>query len=112
MAGLRSAILAAACIVGGVIAVIQGGAPALWMTLFGLAIVLQEIVKAIFGPNPISQPMPASLRGAAHVGTWIGLAPGALTYPWWRLTYFLFSVGIIGAVFAFLSPLVMGVSTE
>lgn len=72
------------------------------LVTFGLAIVLQEIVKAVFGPNPISQPMPPALRGAADVGSWIGLAPGAVTYPLWRLTYFLFSVGIISAVFAFL----------
>ena len=72
------------------------------LVTFGLAIVLQEIVKAIFGPNPISQPMPASLRGAADIGALIGLAPGAVTYPLWRLTYFLFSIGVIGAVFAFL----------
>jgi branched-chain amino acid transport system permease protein len=72
------------------------------LVTFGLAIVLQEIVKAIFGPNPIGQPMPAALRGAADVGSWIGMAPNVLTYPWWRLTYFLFAVGIIGAVFAFL----------
>lgn len=72
------------------------------LVTFGLAIVLQEIVKAIFGPNPISQPMPSALRGAADIGTWIGLPPNALTYPWWRLTYFLFSISIIAAVFAFL----------
>ena len=72
------------------------------LVTFGLAIVLQEIVKAIFGPNPISQPMPPALRGAADFGSWIGLAPGAVTYPWWRLTYFLFSAGVIAAVFAFL----------
>jgi branched-chain amino acid transport system permease protein len=72
------------------------------LVTFGLAIVLQEIVKAIFGPNPISQPMPSALRGAADIGSWIGLPAGALTYPWWRLTYFLFSAGIIAAVFAFL----------
>jgi branched-chain amino acid transport system permease protein len=72
------------------------------LVTFGLAIVLQEIVKAIFGPNPISQPMPASLRGAADIGSWIGLGPNVLTYPWWRLTYFLFAAGVIGAVFAFL----------
>jgi branched-chain amino acid transport system permease protein len=72
------------------------------LVTFGLAIVLQEIVKAIFGPNPISQPMPSMLRGAADVGMWIGLAPGAVTYPLWRLVYFLFSAGIIAAVFAFL----------
>jgi branched-chain amino acid transport system permease protein len=72
------------------------------LVTFGLAIVLQEIVKAIFGPNPISQPMPGALRGAADVGMWIGLAPGAVTYPLWRLVYFLFSAGVIAAVFAFL----------
>lgn len=72
------------------------------LVTFGLAIVLQEIVKTFYGPNPISQPMPSALRGAADIGSWLGLAPGALTYPWWRLTYFLFSVGVLGAVFAFL----------
>jgi branched-chain amino acid transport system permease protein len=72
------------------------------LVTFGLAIVLQEIVKAIFGPNPISQPMPAALRGAADIGMWIGLGPNMLTYPLWRLIYFLFSIGIIAAVFAFL----------
>jgi branched-chain amino acid transport system permease protein len=72
------------------------------LVTFGLAIVLQEIVKAIFGPNPISQPIPDSVRGAFDVGNLIGLPPGLLTYPLWRLIYFLFSLGIIGAVFAFL----------
>ncbi len=72
------------------------------LVTFGLAIVLQEIVKAIFGPNPISQPMPVALRGAADVGVWLGIAPGLLTYPWWRLVYLLFSIGVIGAIFAFL----------
>ena len=72
------------------------------LVTFGLAIVLQEIIKAIFGANPISQPMPSSLRGAADIGSWIGMAHNTLVYPWWRLTYLLFSVTIIGAVFAFL----------
>lgn len=72
------------------------------LVTFGLAIVLQEIIKATFGPNPISQPMPSALRGAADIGSWIGLGPNALTYPWWRLVYLLFSVSVIGAVFAFL----------
>jgi ubiquinone biosynthesis protein len=40
LAGVRSSILAAACIVGGVIAMIQDGSTALWLTLFGLAVVL------------------------------------------------------------------------
>ena len=72
------------------------------LVTFGLAIVLQEIVKAVFGANPISQPMPSSLAGAADVGVWLGMAPGMVTYPVWRLTYFLFAAGVIGAVFAFL----------
>ncbi len=72
------------------------------LVTFGLAIVLQEIVKAVFGANPIPQAMPQSLRGAADLGVWIGLAPNMLTYPLWRLTYFLFSVAILAAVFAFL----------
>jgi ubiquinone biosynthesis protein len=40
LAGVRSAILAAACIVGGVIALIQGGNPLVWITLFVLALAL------------------------------------------------------------------------
>jgi branched-chain amino acid transport system permease protein len=72
------------------------------LVTFGLAIVLQEIVKAIFGANPISQPMPSALAGAADVGSWFGLAPGSVSYPWWRLVYFLFSAGVLAAVFAFL----------
>src|SRR5690606_29114840 len=60
------------------------------LVTFGLAIVLQEIVKAFFGPNPISQPIPSAVRGAFDVGVWIGLAPQILTYPLWRLIYFLF----------------------
>src|SRR5690606_44754 len=72
------------------------------LVTFGLAIVLQEIVKAFFGANPISQPMPDALRGAADLGVLIGMDPNVLTYPLWRLTYLLFSVVVIGAVFAFL----------
>ncbi len=72
------------------------------LVTFGLAIVLQEIVKSLFGANPVPQPTPADLRGAADIGVWFGMAPHVLTYPWWRLIYLLFSVGVIGGVFAFL----------
>ncbi|RUM99864.1 branched-chain amino acid ABC transporter permease [Pseudaminobacter arsenicus] len=72
------------------------------LVTFGLAIVLQEIVRSVFGANPIPQPAPQDLRGAADFGVWLGMAPNVLTYPLWRLVYFLFSIGIIGAVFAFL----------
>ena len=71
------------------------------LVTFGLAIVLQEVVKAYFGANPIPTPAPAILSGSAAVGSWIGLGD-AVSYPWWRLVYFVFSAAVIGAVFAFL----------
>jgi ubiquinone biosynthesis protein len=36
--GLRSSVLAGACIVGGVIAIVQGGAWFIWLPLFLLAV--------------------------------------------------------------------------
>jgi len=71
------------------------------LVTFGLAIVLQEIIKAYFGANPIPMPTPAALSGSADIGSWFGLAQ-PLDYPWWRLVYFLFSLAVIAAVFAFL----------
>lgn len=71
------------------------------LVTFGLAIVLQEIVKAWFGANPIPTPAPDIVSGSASVGAWIGLGD-AVSYPWWRLVYFLFSLLVIGLVFAFL----------
>lgn len=72
------------------------------LVTFGLAIVLQEIVKSFFGANPSPQPIPMALRSAADIGSWFGMAPHELTYPWWRLIYLFFSLGVIGGVFAFL----------
>jgi len=72
------------------------------LVTFGLAIVLQEIIKAMFGANPIPQPMPEFLRGTADIGMLFGMAQDAITYPWWRMIYFLFSLILIGAVFSFL----------
>ena len=72
------------------------------LVTFGLAIVLQEIVKHYFGANPIPQPMPAAFAGAADIGAALGMEPNVIVYPWWRLVYFGFSIVVIGAVFAFL----------
>jgi branched-chain amino acid transport system permease protein len=72
------------------------------LVTFGLAIVLQEVVKTFFGPNPWPQPIPSDFRGAADVGAFFGLQPYAVTYPLWRLVYLAFSLVVIGAVFAFL----------
>ena len=70
------------------------------LVTFGLAIVLQEIVKANFGANLIPVPAPELVAGSADVGAMFGLH--GVVYPWWRLLYLLFSALIIGAVFAFL----------
>src|SRR3546814_19541558 len=53
------------------------------LVTFGLAIVIQGIVKAAFGANPIPTPAPGAVAGSAGIGLWLGPGPG-LSYPWWR----------------------------
>ena len=72
------------------------------LVTFGLAIVIQEIIKAQFGANPIPQSAPATFAGSADIGSMFGFDPNVIVYPWWRVIYLFFSLGIIGAVFAFL----------
>ncbi|MBL4758673.1 MAG: branched-chain amino acid ABC transporter permease [Rhizobiales bacterium] len=71
------------------------------LVTFGLAIVLQEIIKHFFGANPIPQTAPDIVSGSANIGLWIGLGE-SVVYPWWRLVYFGFSAVVIFGVFAFL----------
>ena len=71
------------------------------LVTFGLAIVIQELVRHYFGANPIPQAAPDIVSGAADVGSWVGLGENVI-YPWWRLVYFVFSAMIIFGVFAFL----------
>ena len=72
------------------------------LVTFGLAIVLQEIIKYFYGANPIPTPAPDAFKGSFDFGTMIGFDPNIIIYPYWRLVYFCFAVVIIGAVFAFL----------
>ena len=72
------------------------------LVTFGLAIVLQEIIKAWFGANPIPQPAPETLIGMMDFGAAIGMDAGNVVYPAWRLVYFVFAAVVIGGVFAFL----------
>lgn len=71
------------------------------LVTFGLAIVLEEIIKHYFGANPIPQSAPSIVSGSANIGLWIGLGE-SVVYPWWRLVYFTFSALVIAGVFAFL----------
>lgn len=72
------------------------------LVTFGLAIVLQEIIKAMYGANPIPTPAPDMFVGSLDFGVLIGFDPNTVIYPYWRLIYFVFSVVVIGAVFSFL----------
>jgi branched-subunit amino acid ABC-type transport system permease component len=72
------------------------------LVTFGLAIVMQEIIKAMFGANPIPQPAPDAFTGMLDFGASVGLTPGAVVYPTWRLVYFLFAAAIVTGVFSFL----------
>ncbi|WP_350333574.1 branched-chain amino acid ABC transporter permease [Coralliovum pocilloporae] len=72
------------------------------LVTFGLAIVLQEIIKAIFGANPIPQPSPEAMGGSVDIGLMLGFAENVIIYPVWRMVYFFFAAIIVGAVFAFL----------
>ncbi|TCT35481.1 branched-chain amino acid ABC transporter permease [Martelella mediterranea] len=72
------------------------------LVTFGLAIVLQEIIKKIYGANPVPQAAPDAFAGTANIAAWFGMADAFIVYPWWRLIYFLFAALVIGAVFAFL----------
>ena len=72
------------------------------LVTFGLAIVLQEIIKYFYGANPIPTPAPEVFAGSFDFGAMLGMEANQIIYPYWRLVYFAFAAVIIGAVFAFL----------
>jgi branched-chain amino acid transport system permease protein len=65
------------------------------LVTFGLAIVIQELVREVFGANPIPQSAPDVVAGSVALTS-------TITYPYWRLVYLFFSLSIIASVFAFL----------
>ncbi len=72
------------------------------LVTFGLAIVLQEVIKYYYGANPIPTPAPEMFKGSADLGILLGYEANSIIYPTWRLVYFGFAAVVIGAVFAFL----------
>ena len=72
------------------------------LVTFGLASVLQEIIKYYFGANQIPNPAPEAFIGSFDFGSAIGLKAGTIIYPYWRIVYFCFAMLLIGSVFAFL----------
>jgi branched-subunit amino acid ABC-type transport system permease component len=77
------------------------------LVTFGLAIVIQEVVRSLFGANPIPTPAPDIVSGSAQIGLMLGVSEN-LVYPWWRLIYLAFSATIIASVFAFLNMTTFG----
>ncbi|CAC9587006.1 Possible ABC transporter subunit [uncultured Gammaproteobacteria bacterium] len=77
------------------------------LVTFGLAIVIQEVIRHFFGANPIPTPAPDIVSSSAAIGSWLGLSEN-LVYPWWRLIYLAFSALIITSVFAFLQLTTFG----
>ena len=67
------------------------------LVTFGLAIVLQEVIKYYFGANPIPTTAPEAFKGSFDFGAMIGMDPNTIIYPYWRLVYFCFAAVIIGA---------------
>ena len=72
------------------------------LVTFGLAIVIGEIIKKMYGANPIPQSAPELFKGMVDFGVMLGFDPGSVPYPTWRLVYFVFSLAVIAGVFAFL----------
>jgi len=72
------------------------------LVTFGLAIVLQEVIKYFYGANPIPTPAPDAFKGSFDFGAMLGMEANQIIYPYWRLVYFAFAALVIGAVFAFL----------
>jgi len=81
------------------------------LVTFGLAIIVQEIIKHYFGANPIPQSAPGTFSGSANIGALFGLGDN-IVYPWWRLIYLAFSALIISCVFAFLHLTTFGMAVR
>ena len=54
------------------------------LVTFGLAIVLQEIIKYFYGANPIPMPAPEMFKGSIDFGMMIGFDANQVIYPAWR----------------------------
>ncbi len=72
------------------------------LVTFGLAIVLQEVIKQFYGANPIPTPAPDMFKGSFDFGQMIGFEANKIIYPYWRIVYFMFSMVIVAGVFSFL----------
>lgn len=72
------------------------------LVTFGLAIVLEESLKWIFGSNNIPYPTPAWGSGIVKLHEWLPFLDGFVVFPKWRLVLIVVSLVIITALFMLL----------
>lgn len=72
------------------------------LVTFGLAIVIQEVLKWIFGANNIPFAIPNWGNGIIMMHEWFPFLEGFVVYPKWRLILVAVSIVTVAAVFALL----------
>jgi branched-chain amino acid transport system permease protein len=72
------------------------------LVTFGLAIVVEETLKWIFGANNLPFPLPSWGNGIVQLHNWIPFLEGFVAFPKWRLILILVSFVTVAALFALL----------
>ncbi|MDP6969053.1 MAG: branched-chain amino acid ABC transporter permease [Gammaproteobacteria bacterium] len=72
------------------------------LVTFGLAIVIQELLKWVFGANNIPFAIPSWGNGIILMHEWFPFLEGFVVYPKWRMILVVVSIVTVSAVFALL----------
>jgi branched-chain amino acid transport system permease protein len=72
------------------------------LVTFGLAIVIQELIKWVFGANNIPFAIPSWGNGIIMMHEWFPFLEGFVVYPKWRMILVAVSIVTVAAVFALL----------
>ena len=72
------------------------------MLTFGIALVIQETLKWIYGANNLPFPLPSWGVGIVRMHEWVPFLTGFVAYPKWRLVLTLVSAATVLALFALL----------
>jgi len=72
------------------------------LVTFGLAMVVEEVLKWLFGANNLPFPLPAWGNGVAFLHEYVPFLEGFVVFPKWRLILILVSFIVVGALFSLL----------
>jgi branched-chain amino acid transport system permease protein len=72
------------------------------LVTFGLAIVLEEFLKWIFGANNIPFPLPSWGNGVVFLQNYVPFLDGIVAFPKWRLLLIIVSLVTVAGLFALL----------